>query len=460
MAKIEDPVSAFIEAACVPLDASHASGTLDLAESLLAAHPEIATANIHTAAILGDHSAVGRFIAEDRSNATLKGGPRNWDALTHLCFSRYLRLDRSRSMKFLKAATALLDAGADANTGWFENNHQPAPEWESALYGAAGVAHNADLTRLLLEHGANPNDGEVTYHVPETYDNDALEVLVNSGNLTADSLATLLLRKSDWHDYDGIAFLVENDADPDRHTHWGNTALQHAVLRDNSLAIIELLLRRGGNPLRVSPPHKRPGQLSGTRSSVEIAAWRGRRDVLDLFEERGFPIKLPGVAGLIAACARDNPEAIAVIAAREPNTVKELLSQGGRVLSMFAGVGNVEGMRQLLSLGVGVDDLFVEGEGYYGVARNSRALHVAAWRARHEALKMLLEQGANVDAPDGDGRTPLALAVKACVDSYWTERRTPESVKALLDAGASTRGVAFPSGYKEVDDLMEPHLTK
>jgi ankyrin repeat protein len=140
--------------------------------------------------------------------------------------------------------------------------------------------------------------------------------------------------------------------------------------------------------------------------------------------------------------------------------VNELRAHGGRVLSMFAGVGNVEGMRQLLSLGVGVDDLFEEGDGYYGIARNSRALHVAAWRARHEALKMLLEQRADVDATDADGRTPLALAVKACVDSYWTERRTPESVRALLDAGASTRGVAFPSGYKEVDDLIESHLSK
>src|SRR6476659_4417797 len=122
MAKIDDPVSAFIEAACVPLDTGHASGTLDRAESLLAAHPEIRTANIYVAAILADDSAVQQLIAEDPSNATRKGGPRNWDALTHLCFSRYLRLDRSRSMKFLKAATALLDAGADANTGWFEND--------------------------------------------------------------------------------------------------------------------------------------------------------------------------------------------------------------------------------------------------------------------------------------------------------------------------------------------------
>jgi len=53
------------------------------------------------------------------------------------------------------------------------------------------------------------------------------------------------------------------------------------------------------------------------------------------------------------------------------------------------------------------------------------------------------------------GRTPLALAVKACVDSYWAERRSPESVWALLDAGASLAAVPYPCGYAEVDELLE-----
>src|SRR2546426_5191860 len=66
----------------------------------------------------------------------------------------------------------------------------------------------------------------------------------------------------------------------------------------------------------------------------------------------------------------------------------------------------------------------------------------------------------SVDAKDGKGRTPLALAVKACVDSYWTYRRTPEAVRALLDAGASVSGVAFPSGDAEVDELLEVHRSE
>src|SRR4051812_34794646 len=88
----ENPLNSFIVAACVPLDSGHASGTLDQAEAIRAAHPGIATADIYTAAILGDEAALRRFLAENPANATAKGGPYRWDPLTYLCFSKYLRL--------------------------------------------------------------------------------------------------------------------------------------------------------------------------------------------------------------------------------------------------------------------------------------------------------------------------------------------------------------------------------
>ncbi len=444
-----DPLADFIDAACVPLDAAHVSGTLERAEAILAAHPDVAGADIHAAAILGDDAAVQRFVELDPESATAKGGPRGWDALTHLCFSRYLRLDKARWDGFVRAARALLDAGASANSGWYEVNHQPQPEWESVLYGAAGIAHHPELTRLLLERGADPNDGEVVYHTPETYDNRALKLIVATGQLTDESLSLMLIRKHDWHDYDGVKWLLEHGADPNRDRWRGVRAIHHAIARDNHLRIIELLLDHRADPMLESDG----------MSAVARAAHRGRTDVLELLERRRIPFELRGVDRLIAACARNDATAVESIADAEPALVAELRGRGGQLLAEFAGNANGEGIRRLLDLGVPVDAVFWHGDGYWGVAPNSTALHVAAWRAQHDTVKLLVARAAPVDARDAHGRTPLVLAVNACVDSYWTDRRSPESVRALLQAGASVQGVKFPSGYAEVDELLSPRAS-
>jgi ankyrin repeat protein len=360
-----------------------------------------------------------------------------------------LRLDAVRSVGLVRTAAALLDAGANPEAGWFEPTHQPEPQWESVLYGAAGVAHHVDLARLLLERGANPNDGETPYHAPETHDNAVLELLLNCGKLTEDSLATMLVRKADWHDNKGLLLLLTHDANPNYMTHWGLTPLHQTLRRDNSIANIELMLNHGGDPLVISP--REDG------SAVAIAARRGRSDVLRLLTQRGMAIELDGVDALIAACALDDADRICEIVESDRGLVNGVLAKGGKLLAEFAGVGNSDGVDQLLKLGVDVAALFDEGDGYWDIALHSTALHVAAWRGRHSTVSLLIERGAPIDVRDGKGRTPLALAVRACVDSYWTDRRSPDSVKALLDAGASVDGIAAPSGFDLVDELLYQH---
>ncbi len=431
-----------------PGHVSHASGTLEAANGILAAHPDLARNDVYAAAVLGDDEAIRRFLAGDPAAATRRGGQHGWDPLTYLCFSRYLRLDPARSAGLVRTARVLLDAGADPGTGFFELEHQPAPEYESVLYGAAGVAHHEELTRLLLERGAEPNDEEVPYHAPETYDNGALRALLETGRLTAESLGTMLLRKADWHDLDGMALVLKHGGDPNLKGRWGATTLHHALRRDNRIAIIELLLDHGADP--------QIARDADGRAAAAIAARRGRADVLGLLERRGVAVELAGVERLIAACARGGGAARR-IAAAEPGLAAELLAQGGTLLAEFAGNGNVEGVRCLLDLGVAAAAPSPQGDGYFGIPEGSTALHVAAWRAQHRVVRLLIERGAPLDAPDRDGATPLALAVNACVDSWWKDRRAPDSVAALLGAGASAAGVPFPCGYAAVDDLLQAH---
>ncbi len=447
VASLSDPVAAFIEVACVPRHSGHGSGTLEHAEMILSRYPHVATDNIHTAAILADEATVRGFLSRDRKNATATGGAYGWDALTYLCFSRYLHLDESRSDAFVRTAQTLLDAGASAKTGWYEmiDHPNPRPVLESAIYGAAGVAQHVELTRLLLERGADPNDEETPYHVPESYDNSVLRVLLESGKLNQASLNTILLRKADWHDEHGMQLALEHGADPNQMTIWGYTALHQALRRDNGLVIVELLLDHGADPALAT----RDG-----RSAALIAARRGRGEVLDVFESRGVAVELRGVDRLIAACAQNRGEAIRSLTTTEPRLVAELVAEGGTLLAEFAGNANTEGVRRLLELGVSVAALYREGDGYFDIARDSTALHVAAWRGWPATVKALIESGAPVNALDRKGRSALALAVKACVDSYWKYRRSPDSVDALLKAGATVGGIEIPAGYEEVDELL------
>ncbi|MBI3405528.1 MAG: ankyrin repeat domain-containing protein [Acidobacteria bacterium] len=437
----DDPRVAFIKAATW-------HGTLEEAEAILAAHPEIASCDIHTAAILGDDVAVRRFIALDPKNATAKSEPYGGDALNYLGLSKYLRLDTKRTESFLRAATVLLDAGADANTGFWTTGE--FPEFETALYGAAGVAHHPEMTRLLLDRGANPNDGEAVYHSPETYDNGAMKLLVETGKVTADNLSMMLIRKHDWHDYDGAKWLLEHGANPNLMRSRGWHPFHHALARDNSLEMIALLLDHGADTTVAE---------NGV-TVVARAAREGRSDVLKLFEQRGIPINLAGVDRLIAACAMGDAAKVHSIANSEPQFVREVLTMGGSLLAKFAGTGSPPGVTQLLDLGVDVAAPFTDGDGYWDEPKNSLAIHVAAWRGHSSVVKLLIDRGSPFNVKDAKGRTPLALAVKACVDSYWTERRTPESVAVLLKAGATVEGAAFPCGYAEVDELLRQHGAK
>lgn len=53
---------------------------------------------------------------------------------------------------------------------------------------------------------------------------------------------------------------------------------------------------------------------------------------------------------------------------------------------------------------------------------------------------------------DEQGLAPLQLAVEAYADSHWTWRRSPESVRILLEAAAEA--ISASTGHEEVDKLL------
>ncbi len=412
-------VDRFIAAACIPVDGSdHTSGDLQQARELLESHPEVATADIRTAAIFGDKVSVEEFIADDPASATVSGGPHGWDPLTYLCFSKYLRDEKNRSSQFVNAARALLDAGANPNGGFFSDEHQPQPIWESVLYGAAGIAHDPDLTRLLLERGADPNDGETDYHVSEGFDNRAMIVVAESGKLAAKGFATMLVRKLDWTDYDGAAWLLDHGSSANELAQWGNRPLDQALARCSRIEFFSLLLDHGGNPLLPS----KDGVTAFTRS-----ARVGRSDALELFEQRGIASDISGDDKLLEACARGNSDVARAMVAADPGIVSRIEAGSPSVAAEFAGAGNVEGLRLLLDLGFNV-----ESQTRVAQSPGMNALQLAVWRERIDVVKLLLERGADPTAPNRRGQTARSLALRAQSErSEWTPHESKEILELL-----------------------------
>jgi hypothetical protein len=81
------------------------------ARELLATHPDIATASIHTMAAVGDVTAAAALLADDPGQASAPGGPHDWEPLLYLAYSRLDSTAAGHST--LEVARVLLASGAD-----------------------------------------------------------------------------------------------------------------------------------------------------------------------------------------------------------------------------------------------------------------------------------------------------------------------------------------------------------
>ena len=61
---------------------------LHIAARILARHPEVARHSLYTAIVCGDLEEVTRVLTERPQAAVEKGGPKEWEPLLYLCFTR------------------------------------------------------------------------------------------------------------------------------------------------------------------------------------------------------------------------------------------------------------------------------------------------------------------------------------------------------------------------------------
>lgn len=416
----QEPLYEFLAAAI--------SGNEEQAGNILSADQELPKSSIYAAAALGEAGIIQDMLMQDASLAMKPGGPEQWEPLLYLSFSCFLA-DPRNNERFAQSAKLLLDYGANANA-FILPKDDPCERKLSALYGAAGVAGNAAVAQVLLEAGADPNDGESLYHAAESSRHECLELLYRYG---ADVNATpALFRKLDFEDVDGVKWFVEHGADLNLTLGDNGTPLHWAVSRGRSSSIIELLLKHGAQINARRPDGK---------TAYMLAVRYGQRDLADMLGRHGARTDVDSLDRLFGAYAAADKQAVLEMVKNEPSLLASLSDDDRMMILEFAELNKAEAVNLMLETGF---DSSIERE-------EGTALHIAAWHGHFETVRALVAHGASLKVTNSYGGTPLDSAIHGSIYSLRTGGHAAV-VEALIQAGAAVPEKA--EGSRDVRQVL------
>ena len=290
------------------LIASACSDNPRRAATILELDPAIVGHDLAGACVAGEADEVARRLRANPDAAHEPTGPNGWQPLLYACFSRLSRIDPERAPGIRSVVAALLDFGADPNASFMHGDWLQAP-----IYGAAGIAGDAELTNLLLAAGGDPNDagpnhavGEALYHACEHRDPTCAQLLIEAGT-APDVVEYCLGRALNFDNHAMVAMFCSHGVRPSAdHLHqalWRRRPVETiAVLLDagapleepdqHGLTPLQIALCWGGGPTaamlrdRGAADVRRPGETATTNlrdEMVILAVQRGdRAAVLDL----------------------------------------------------------------------------------------------------------------------------------------------------------------------------------
>ena len=355
-----------------------------VAVRLLEESPGLLGADPYLACAVGDEATLRQATAQDPGWIRRPGGPLELPPLVAVTHSGLLKLPAYRE-GLLACARFLLQAGADANQSvgnrWPPASLEAPDEDErlSALYGAAGQNHDAELTRLLLQAGADPNDNESLYHSLESV--ACVELLLKAGARVTGSNA--LYRVLDLDALEALRLLLAHGGDanePARSSptsEWG-TPLLWAIRRRRSPAHIETLLAAGANPSATTP--------DGT-SSCTLALRFGLTEVAQLLQHAGGGSMLSETEAFVAACARVDEASARRMLGKNPKLIGMLSETQLRLLPELAAEGCDDAVKLMVELGWPVA---VRAGDW-----NASALNHAVFRGDAALARFMLEHGAS-----------------------------------------------------------------
>ena len=433
-----------VEAVTLEFDAALAEfleaatdGRRDRAERMLALYPKIATANLHTALVLGDANAVDARLERDPSLATKPGGQRGWEPIHYVCYTSMAHDSPERSAGLAAIARRLIALGADPNTRfpWLHHNVR-----RPVLWGASRHAQSVPLVAALLDAGADPNDGVTLPLAASAGDVPVLEVLrahgANVDQAWATDGATSLYAILNWsRTPEGVVWLLEHGADPNAvFAENGETPL-HVVARAWDVPLAEAMVARGADIER---------KRADGRTPYAVAELNGNRAVADWLRAHGASPDLPEVDRLVAGCSRGDRAAAEALLAKNPGLRNEITDDHYIALHQAAERDDVRALEAMLACG------FDPNRPDAGIGKT--ALHSAAMEGWPDAVRVLLAHGASVHVRDREFKgQPLIWAAEG--SRQGREGRDFAAVgKLLLDAGSP---VEWETGDEPAEGILE-----
>ena len=227
------------------------AGDDERVQALLARWPDLASTSLPCALVLGVPDAVNMLT---RDTVNVEAGPCAWPPLLYLCHSRYAHTDTDRRTALAKLLERLLDLGADPNAGTREM--ESVRGFRTALGAAIGRARNPGLAKALLDAGADVADGPTLYEGCAMWeairyrDIESLEALL-ARDPPQWHVCHALPHALQYDDVALTRVLLEHGGDPNWTMGcWGfdGNCLHEAVVLGNSPAVLAALLEHGAQP--------------------------------------------------------------------------------------------------------------------------------------------------------------------------------------------------------------------
>jgi ankyrin repeat protein len=413
---IDDAVRELVEAAT--------DGRSARAERFLALHPRIAGASFHSALVLGDVATAESHLARRPALAREAGGPRGWEPLHYVCYDSLANSSVADASGLVAIARRLLALGADPNTRFPWLHHGVR---RPVLWGATRVTRLLPLAALLLDSGADPNDGVTLPMAASAGDVATLELLrAHGGNPSqpwaTDGSATLYAILHWTRTPEGVQWLLEHGADPDPVFAANGETPLHVAAGQWDVALVESLVQRGADVSR---------RRADGRTPYAIAELNGNREIADWLRAHGASDDLLPVDRLVAACGRGDRGAADEMLAAHPALRDEITDAHYATLHRAAEQGDVAVLALLLDCG------FNPSRGDEEIGKT--ALHSAAMAGQPDAVRVLLERGASPDVRDREfNGQPLVWAAEGSRSHADRAREYAEVGRLLLRAGSTS----------------------